>query len=577
MKASLISNFNLQNFAGYLRNTTECRSADLALSPIGQVAQILRNEHDEVWNPRPEVCVVWTQPEAVLASFAALLRSEEINMRAVESEVLQFSQLLIDVSRRTQILFVPTWSLHPFHIGHGLADLSKSSGALLSLMRANVKLIETINNCSNIYPLSSEKWIQITGMGAFNSRLWYGAKVPFGNEVFKHAARDINSAIRGIRGRAKKLVVVDLDDTLWGGIVGDIGWQRLILGGHDPVGEALVDFQRTLKALNHQGIALGILSKNEETTALEAIRLHPEMELRPENFAGWRINWGDKAQNLVELVRELNLGLESVVFIDDNPVERARIREAFPQVLVPDWPEDKRLYNQTLLSLDCFDKPVTSGEDRQRSRMYAEERMRVEIRDPSASLDDWLKTLDLVVTVSPLSRENLSRITQLLNKTNQMNLSTRRLTETDLLEWASTESRKIWGFRVKDRFGDSGLAGILSLEILTDRAVIVDFILSCRVMGRRVEEAMIQVACNWICSCGLTRLEAAYRPTPKNLPCLEFLKKSGSEEEGTGIFVWNTAKQHPDTSAVRIVYDGTEIEAYGERVPVKPKRRILHE
>ena len=173
----------------------------------------------------------------------------------------------------------------------------------------------------------------------------------------REAAADIRAAFVGLRGAAKKLLVLDLDDTLWGGIVGDAGWENLRLGGHDPQGESFADFQRAIKNLKRRGVVLALVSKNEESVALEAIRNHPEMVLKEDDFVGWRINWTDKARNIAELATELNLGLQSVVFIDDNPVERARVREALPEVFVPEWPEDKLLYASAFGQLRCFDAP----------------------------------------------------------------------------------------------------------------------------------------------------------------------------------------------------------------------------
>jgi FkbH-like protein len=281
--------------------------------------------------------------------------------------------------------------------------------------------------------VGTANWVELTGGRAFNPRLWYLGKVPFGNELFKAAVRDLKASLRGIQGQARKLVILDLDDTLWGGIVGDVGWRKLVLGGHDPAGEALVDFQHELKALTRHGIVLAIVSKNEESVALEAIREHPEMILRKDDFANWRINWEDKAKNIAELTADLNLGLDSTVFIDDNPVERARVREALPEVLVPDWPEDKRLYPHALRSLDCFDKPAISEEDRRRQQMYVIERKRTELKIQVGSVEGWLQTLDLIVKTEPLNAANVGRLTQLLNKTNQMNLSTRRMIEQEFL------------------------------------------------------------------------------------------------------------------------------------------------
>ncbi len=168
------------------------------------------------------------------------------------------------------------------------------------------------------------------------------AKVPFSNDVFKAAARDIKAGLRGLAGQSRKLSWLTWTTRYGARLVGDQGWENLTLGGHDPIGEALVDFQRDLRILTRRGVILAIASKNDESVALEAIRQHPEMVLRLDDFAAWRINWGDKAANIAEIAEELNLGLDAVVFIDDNPAERARVREALPGVLVPEWPSDMK-------------------------------------------------------------------------------------------------------------------------------------------------------------------------------------------------------------------------------------------
>ncbi len=315
--------------------------------------------------------------------------------------------------------------------------------------------------------------------------------------------------------------------SLWGGTVGETGWQGISLGGHDPAGEALVDFQRDLKALSRRGILLAIVSKNEESIAIEAIAKHPEMVLKMDDFAAWRINWRDKAENIVDLMAELNLGLDSAVFVDDSPVERARVREALPELFVPEWPLDKRLYPEALFSLDCFDRPSVTEEDRQRAQMCAVDRVRKESKIQLGNLEEWLATLKTTVRVEELNQANLPRAAQLLNKTNQMNLSTRRMSEADFHAWARAKDRRAWTFRVSDKFGDSGLTGILSVEIDDSRARIIDFLLSCRVIGRKIEEAMLYVAINWARSAGVQEVHANYSQTPKNKPCYDFFQRSG--------------------------------------------------
>ena len=364
---------------------------------------------------------------------------------------------------------------------------------------------------------------------AVSDRHWFLGKIPFDEGVFEAAAHEITTALHADRGGGRKLIIVDLDNTMWGEVVGDTGWEGLRLGGHDGVGEAFVEFQRCLQRLQRRGIALAIVSKNEEATALEAIDLHPAMVLRRSDFVAWRINWLDKAQNIVDLVADLNLGLQSVVFIDDNPHERSRVRSALTEVLVPDWPTDPMDYVRAIESLTCFDAAATTSEDRARTEMYQVENKRQELREEIGDLDTWIRELDVVVTAEPLNRSNVARATQLLNKTNQMNLATRRLSEAEFTDWANDNQNTTLCVAVSDRMGDAGLTGLVSLRVVDETATLVDFVLSCRVMGRRVEEAMTYIAGATASRMGATSIIADFLPTAKNLPCRRYFERSAFE------------------------------------------------
>jgi FkbH-like protein len=553
MKALLISDFNLNNFAGYLRNAPDAKDWDVVVAPLGQVVQTLGDLPQTRGAKCEDSVFVWTRPEAVLPAISSLLQGLEGDDSALDAEVDDFARSLLHAADATAAVLVTTWVIPDYRLGSGTEGWRAGFGVRRLLARANLRLADAVGMAPNVFILPAESWMQAGGTGAFNARLWYSAKIPWSNEVLKSAASDVALALKMLRGGSRKLIVLDLDDTLWGGIVGDVGWEGLVLGGHDPEGEALVDFQNALKTLSRRGVALGILSKNTEATALDAIRRHPEMVLREEDFAGWRINWSDKAQNLADLVKELNLGLDSVVFIDDNPVERARVREAFPQVLVPDWPLDKRLYPQALADLRCFGGMGETEEDRRRSRMYAEQRKRNHVKESAGSVEGWLERLEQVVTAGPVDRSNRARVVQLLNKTNQMNLSTRRLSEAEFDSWAAQTTRRAWALRVADRFGDSGLTGVLSVEVEGAECRIIDFVLSCRVMGRKVEEIMLKLACEWARRIGAETVIALYQPTARNQPCLELLRKSGFEERREKCFVWQPSIPYPAPEAVKFV------------------------
>ena len=554
----LISDFNIENLSAYLTNDGDAPAIESVIAPYNQVSQTLLDASQPCWQRELDFMLVWSRPERVIESFQELTAGSPIDEDRFRNEIDDYCQKVALASRRVKIAFIPTWIVPTIHLGHGISDLARRTGLSRAVLQANLRLLENLDQIPNAFPLNASKWIEVVGEKAFNPRLWYQGKIPFGNDVFKAAMLDIKAALRGISGRARKLIVLDLDEIMWGGIIGEVGWQNIVLGGHDPVGEALVDFQRELKALVNRGVILAIASKNEETVAMEAIAKHPEMILRVDDFAAWRINWKDKAENIIELATDLNLGLDSVVFIDDSHVERDRIRQALRSVLVPEWPADKRLYPQALRRLDCFEQPNLTDEDRRRTQTYLHERKRMELKTQVTSLDEWLRTLDLNIRVEPLGPTNLSRATQLLNKTNQMNLSTRRMTELEFAAWAGVANHQVWVFHVSDRFGDSGLTGILSAETRGVRCQIVDFVLSCRVMGRKAEETMLHVVIEWSRAAQIREVRAVYLPTARNVPCQSFFQKSGLSVEGKNQFIWDTAREYPLHSAIRLVSDATD-------------------
>ncbi|MGD9301099.1 MAG: HAD-IIIC family phosphatase [Desulfobacterales bacterium] len=520
----LISDFNLQNFSGYLANDPELPRIKVISAPFGQPVSTLLHREAPCWQNAPGAAVIWTQPQAVIPDFNALLRYEPVRLQKVLQQVDEYSSLLVSMSAWVKCAFVPTWVLPSYRSIFGALDMKTGIGLTNTIMRMNLRLADNLEKTSNIYVLNTHRWIERAGTRAFNPKLWYLGKITFGNEVFKAAVRDIKAALGGVLGLARKLIILDLDDTLWGGVVGDVGWENLVLGGHHHLGEAYLDFQQALKSMKNRGTLLAIASKNEEPVALEAIRKHPEMVLKLEDFAGWRINWQDKAQNIVDLMTELNLGLQSAVFIDDNPAERARISESLPEVLVPDWPTDPLLYPSTLLSLSCFEIASLSQEDLVRTTLYLSENKRQALKKTVGSLEEWLSRLDLCVQVEELHPANLQRASQLLNKTNQMNLSTRRMSEAELMAWTADKRHRLWTLRVSDKFGDAGLTGIVSIKIQDQSAQIVDFILSCRVMGRKIEDVMLATAIHHARESGLKDVYARYIASSKNKPCLDFFQ-----------------------------------------------------
>jgi FkbH-like protein len=333
------------------------------------------------------------------------------------------------------------------------------------------------------------------------------------------------SAFVGFR---KKCIVLDLDNTLWGGTLGEDGVEHLQLSDDGP-GKAFQDMQRILLDFHETGTLLAICSKNDELPAMAALREHPGMLLRPDHFASIRINWQNKAANLREIAAELNLDLNSFVFLDDSELEREEIRRLAPTVTIPDLPKDPSEYPSFLAQLSYFDALTTTEDDRRRGQMYIEDRARRTLAQTSNSLEDFLKGLQIQVVLRRGDRKSIVRLAQLSQRTNQFNLTTRRYTESDILALLEKKDWRLYGVLVSDRIGDSGVSGAASVEvdIATKTARLDTFLVSCRVLGRGIESAFLAGICSELKSAGIETLVADYIPTEKNRVAKDFLPKHG--------------------------------------------------
>lgn len=505
----------------------------------GQVYQILLDQHHSAWEFKPDVLVVWTTAHLTLPSLGKLLRFEskaatdayEATLREAE----QFADAVVRAANRVGLLLVPAWVL-PHH-ERWIQSLTwrHGVGPANVIARANLILAEKFAAHQNIVLLDAGYWQASLGKPAYDPRMYAVAKILYSPSLFEKAAAEIKSVLRGSIGQVKKVIVCDLDNTLWGGVVGDDGAHNIKLGAPDPVGECFHAFQKALKGLRSRGILLTICSKNEEKFALSVIEEHPAMALRKSDFVAWRINWTDKAKNISELAEELNLGLDSFVFLDDSPQERDQVRQLLPQVYTPDLPVSPAELAPFVCSLNCFETPSLAAEDFERTDMYQSERGRKEALDLSGDVDNWLQSLQVEVRAAPLRRESLARAAQLLNKTNQFNLALRRLDEKTLWDWAEDPCNSTYTFHVSDRFGDFGLTGLASVSLSGGEARIVDFVMSCRVMGKKVEEALLGYTLAQASAAGAERFVAALVDGPRNGPAKTFFAGKFSDSQGAAI------------------------------------------
>jgi len=540
---NIISSFNHANFVSLLKNSS---SFDWEINEVdyNQVFQTLTNSSAKMWKKRANVTLIWTTPDSISSEFQKLQNKNTANSDLIKKDIDYFCSCVKSIKEYSDIVLVPNWILKQPNESNLAFAYSKNFGLEYNLSFMNYYLSEQLNKEKNFYILNSTKWLLNCGVSnAYNSKLWYLTKNPFSNDFFKHVISDLSNLYGSIKGLGKKLLILDLDDTLWGGIVGEVGWKNLRIGGHDHIGEAFRDFQIQIKSLKNQGIILALASKNDEATVIEAINSHPEMILSMEDFVTHRINWEDKAKNIVDIVEELNLGLQSVVFFDDSPFERARVQEVLPEVLVPKLPKDPTDYNTFLSTLRCFDTSHVTDEDKTRGKLYKSESKRTKLKQHLKSLPDWIKTLNLTIMIEKIKNENTPRAVQLLNKTNQMNLSTRRLSEQEFTRWVKMNSNNLWTIRATDKFGDYGIIGILSISIKDNVATLVDFILSCRVVGRYIEESMIEFIKEFCQKSNVNKIIGKYKKTEKNSLCYNFLNKLQLIDNNQYSFVFSSKKK----------------------------------
>jgi FkbH-like protein len=522
-----------------LERGQELPRVQTSAAPYGQVYQILLDAGHPAWEFQPDVLLIWTAPQLTLPSVGKLLRFEsEAATGAYEAalrEAEQFAAAVVRAASRVGQVFVPTWVLPSYERWIQTLTWRQGVGPANLLAKANLILADKFAARQNIVLLDAGYWQASLGRPAYDPRMYAVAKILYSQNLFEKAAAEIKSALRGSLGLGKKVIVCDLDNTLWGGVAGDDGPNNIKLGAPDPVGECFHAFQKTLKGLRSRGILLTICSKNDAEFALSVIEKHPAMVLRKSDFVAWRINWRDKAGNLLALAEELNLGLDSFVFLDDSPQERDQVRQVLPQVYTPELPVSPSDLAPFLSSLSCFETPSVGTEDFGRTEMYQAERDRKEALELSGDVENWLGSLQIEVRVAPLRRESLARAVQLLNKTNQFNLSLRRLDEKSFWNWAEEPCNAAFTFHVSDRFGDFGLTGLASLSLAGAEARIVDFVMSCRIMGKKVEEALLGYTLTQARAAGADQFVAPIVDGPRNGPAKAFFAGKFSNGDGAAV------------------------------------------
>jgi len=447
----------------------------------------------------------------------------------------------------------------PAYMASGIIDGQSLSSQKGTIVYLNEGLKRLVTEYPGVYVFDYDALVARHGrLNWFDPGKWLSVRMPIAAPYIHYLAEEYVRYLCPLMGKLCKVLAVDLDNTLWGGIIGEDGIDGIQLGVEYP-GAAYISLQRVIMNLYRRGILLAICSKNNSEDALNVLENHPSMLLRPKHFASIRTNWQDKALNLREIAAELNIGLDAVAFLDDNPVERERVRDALPEVVVIELPENCSMYAQELERFPMFERLAVSSEDAERGRYYREQRERSELQRNVASLDDFLRSLEMRAQIVRPAPGNVARIAQLTQKTNQFNLTTRRYSEQDVVKLSNDAECEVYGLRLADRFGDNGIVGVAILRYKNRHCEIDSFLLSCRVIGRTVETAFLSYLAGRAQAKGAGDLRGWYLKTKKNKPAEDFYEKHGFR-------------------CVRIEEDGSEWEAnLGTEAIARSKWIEVHE
>jgi FkbH-like protein len=411
----------------------------------------------------------------------------------------------------------------------GVLDAQSSSDQKAAFEQINRQMCDLAGKYRGVFVLDYDSLVARHGRIRWRDRRkWLTARMPIAADQLIHLAHEWLRFLVPLTGKTARVLVVDLDNTLWGGVIGEDGMQGIKLGAEYP-GAAYQALQRAMLDLSRKGILLAVSSKNNRDDAMEVLENHPGMLLRPQHFAAMRISWDEKAQSLREIAAELNVGVDSLAFLDDNPVERESVRVSLPEVTVIELPDDPLEYADALRACPVFERLTLSTEDQQRTALYAAQRERSQVQESFSSKEDFFRFLQQRAEIGPVTPATLARISQLTQKTNQFNLTTRRYTEQQISDLAARPDTNVVSIRLQDRYGDHGLVGVAITRDQGADCEIDTFLLSCRVIGRTVETALLsQVAQNAVRR-GRQRLLAWFLPTKKNAPAKGFCAQHGFE------------------------------------------------
>ncbi len=494
-----------------------------------QIDLQINDPSSELFKFSPDFVVIFPTTKKLLSKYRKL----HLNMREKFSTTyLDYIKTLLQtlMLRYTgKIIFSNFFEIDDGVFGNYSNKLEYSF--LFQLRKINYELMLLSRNNASLY--INDVLLQFTKSNRIKllpEKLNVNSSLVFDIDSFPVLAKNITDIVCSILGKINKCIIFDLDNTLWGGVIGDDGIENIQIGDLG-IGKSYSELQMWAKSLSERGIVLAVCSKNDEVVAKSVFEEHPEMVLRLEDIAVFVANWQNKVDNLCYIQKVLNIGFDSMVFIDDNPFEREMVRSSIPDITVPELPEDPTEYHSYLVSLNLFETASISSEDKERTVLYQQEAKRVEVQNQYIDELKFLSSLDMRAEVLPVAPYLFPRIAQLTQRSNQFNLRTIRYNESDIESMANNPNFKILALNLRDQFGEYGLISVIILEKQDSKYFIDTWIMSCRVLKRGVEEFMMNKMIEVSKSLNIGTICGEYIQTMKNALVKDLLPKFGFIEE----------------------------------------------
>ena len=551
LKVAILSSFTLNG----LSETLHVKCSDLEIryqsyvSGYNQYNQEILNSKSKLYNFSPDVTFLIIDVRNFFGNsfhFAHNISDDERKILAKE-KINELKNLIQTFENNSKSKLVITTLNVPYYSPNGIIETKLEFGFHEMIEEINTSLRQISKNHVSLYVYDFRQFISKFGENnIFDYRQFHLGDIQIAFNFIPYLANDLMSYIKPMCGTNRKCIVLDLDNTLWGGIVGEDGFDGIELGD-TPNGKAFVEFQKELLSLWNQGIILAINSKNNLEDAMKVISEHPNMILREKNFANIQINWDDKAINLKKIADEINIGLNSIVFFDDDKINCERIKQEFPEVLTVNLFGDPSQFSTILKELNDFNVLQRTAEDKKRGEMYSQQRERKNLERNVSNLNDFLNELDIRVKIKKSNNFLIPRISQLTLKTNQFNLTTRRYQEEEIRNLSNDTNFSVGCAQVLDKFGDNGVTGVYIVKKNETYWTIDTFLLSCRIMGRGVENAILSQVLKEAKLNGVEELRAEFIPTPKNKPAENFLADYGfTKQDNFWVYKLNNDIKSPN-------------------------------